>query len=448
MTNDEIRMTNEEKSAIEEPHGRRLASSLSSESDDPLILLRADWIAPLHHPGDGLIRHGGVVIQGGRILAVGEGDALKSLHPTATPRDLGAVILLPGLINAHVHLELSDLHSGAPPAGGFGPWLLNLATRSAGPAHQVASLVEDAVQQGVRQCLRFGVTSVGDISRQCALTRPLLRNGPLRVTSYGEIQAMAGRRSLFAERFAIAADQAAASDHLRIGLTPHAPYTVEPAGYAACLLAARAGALPLATHLAETREEAEFLAAHIGPFRELWEALGQWDDRVPRFTGGPIRFAQSIGLLDHPTLLAHVNYCDDDEMNILAAGRASVVYCPRTHRYFGHPPHRWKQMLARRINVAIGTDSCASSPDLNLVDDLRLVHEIAPDHPVDELWRMVTHRAAVAIDAGLNVGSLTPGKHANFAVFPAESNDPLTAILEHRLLPLQTWIAGEIVHSL
>jgi cytosine/adenosine deaminase-related metal-dependent hydrolase len=388
-----------------------------------------------------------VLIAGDRIVAVGEADQLIQLHPKAPVQNLGAVVLIPGLVNAHVHLELSDLRAGSPPAGGFGPWLLNLFQRSAGAAEKVVALVENAVREGVRQCERFGVTSVGDISRQCAVTRPLLREGPLRVTSYGEIQALAARRSLFAERIAIAADKTCESDRLRIGLTPHAPYTVEPSGYAACLAASRRDGFPLATHLAESPDEAEFLANHTGPFRELWDAIGQWDDRVPRFTGGPIRFARSLGLLDHPTLLAHVNYCDHDELNILAAGRASVVYCPRTHRYFGHPPHRWREMLRRGINVAVGTDSCASSPDLNLVDDLRLIHEIAPDFPVDELWQMATIRGAQAIGAEGSVGSLAPGKFADFAVFPAETDTPLKAVLERNLQPIGRWIAGELDKS-
>src|SRR5204862_5225873 len=122
--------------------------------------------------------------------------------------------------------------------------------------------------------------------------------------------------------------------------------------------------LPLATHLAESADEAEFLARHSGNLMKVWDFVGGFDDAVPKFEGGPIRYAEALGLLDRPTLLAHVNYCDDDELKILAAGKASVVYCPRTHQYFAHPPHRWREMIATGINVAIGTDSTASSGDL------------------------------------------------------------------------------------
>ena len=109
--------------------------------------------------------------------------------------------------------------------------------------------------------------------------------------------------------------------------------------------------MPLATHLAETPDEATFLADHTGPFRDLWSYIGAWDQDVPSFAGGAIRFAKATGLLDYPTLLAHVNYCDDAEMELLAQSKASVVYCPRTHAYFAHPPHRFREMLASGINV-------------------------------------------------------------------------------------------------
>jgi cytosine/adenosine deaminase-related metal-dependent hydrolase len=193
--------------------------------------------------------------------------------------------------------------------------------------------------------------------------------------------------------------------------------------------------------LAETRDEESFLARHEGAFRDLWSWIGAWDDNVPRFEGGPIRFAKGIGLLDYPTLLAHVNYCDDDEMDLLARGSASVVYCPRTHAFFGHPPHRWREMLACGINVALGTDSCASSPDLNLLGDLRLLRRIAPEVPPQILWEMATLRAARAIGAADQVGSLEVGKWADLAVFETQP-DPLAAILDQGLPVVETWIAG------
>ncbi len=254
---------------------------------------------------------------------------------------------------------------------------------------------------------------------------------------------MATRRGLLDARLQAASDRTYENDHLTIGVSPHAPYSVEPIGFERSL----ATKLPLATHLAESPDEAAFLADHAGPFRNLWEFLNAWDENVPRFAGGPIRFAKSLGLLDRPTVLAHVNYCDDAELSLLATGVASVVYCPRTHAYFGHPPHRWRDMLAAGVNVALGTDSTASSPDLNLVDDLRLVRQIAGDLTPDELWELVTIRAAHALGLQGEVGTLTLGKRADVVSFPvANSPDPLDTLLREPILPAGVWISGRQVN--
>jgi cytosine/adenosine deaminase-related metal-dependent hydrolase len=341
-------------------------------------------------------------------------------------------------------LELSDCQPGPRPAGGFAAWLVGMLQRTRIAPEEMERAVTGAVAVGIRQCLRFGITTVGDISRQCRLTRSLLRQSRLRVVSFGEVQAMAQRRGLLEERLAIAADETMAGPRLSIGITPHAPYSVEPDGYRRCLQTARDRRLPLATHLAETKDEATFLASHAGPLRELWDQWLTWDDSVPKFIGGPIRLARDLGLLDYPTLLAHVNYCDDEELDILAAGKASVVYCPRTHEFFGHPPHRWREMRRRGINVAVGTDSCASSPDLNLVEELRLLHRLTPEEPVEKLWELATTRAARAL--GLpDAGAIRVGDSADLVTFACSMGDPLREILEGTCVPSSVWIEGNRV---
>jgi cytosine/adenosine deaminase-related metal-dependent hydrolase len=402
-------------------------------------LLFAKWVAPMVGPSIG---DGAIFVGDGKILDVGRRADLRSRHGDAEINDLGDAVILPGLVNAHTHLELSDCRRGDPPSGGFASWLVGMLQRTRMTPEEMECAVGEAVKLGVEQSIRFGVTTVGDISRQCGLTRRLLRESSLRVVSYGEVQAMAQRRGLLEERLAIAADESLASARFKIGITPHAPYSIEPIGYRRCLETARLRGLPLATHLAETPDEAIFLEFHSGPLRELWNQWLTWDDSVPKFSGGPIRYARELGLLDYPTLLAHVNYCDDDELAILAAGKASVVYCPRTHEFFGHPPHRWREMLKRGINVAVGTDSCASSPDLNLVDDLRLMHRLYPDEPVTTLWEMATVQAARAI--GLEgAGVIRVGVSADFAAFPISSSDPLREILESQAVPEAMWVQGE-----
>lgn len=396
-------------------------------------LLCAAWVAPMHGP---VLADGAVLIDA-KILAVGPRDQLGAQARDVELVDLGDCVLMPGLVNAHAHLELSLCRRPDSPRGGFVDWIKDLMPQVPTP-EQVAA----AIDRGVEQCLRFGVTTVGDISRQCHLTRPLLHESPLRVISFGEVLAMAQHRDLLETRLAVAADGHWQSDRLTIGVSPHAPYSVEPTGFKRCLEIARQRHMPLATHLAETPYEAEFLAQHSGPFRDLWQWLGAWDGQVPKFSGGPIRFAQSLDLLQYPSVLAHVNYCDDGEMDILAGGRASVVYCPRTHQFFGHPPHRWRDMLARGINVAVGTDSCASSPDLNLVDDLRLLHRLDRQVPAADLWSLITTNAAKAMGFSGRVGSLAVGAAADLVAFAVKTDDPLLEVLESGIPPEAVWIGG------
>jgi cytosine/adenosine deaminase-related metal-dependent hydrolase len=388
--------------------------------------------------GRATIPDGAVAFARGKIIAVGRAADLIHDFGSTHLQDLGDAILLPGLVNAHTHLELSHYSCGESPGGSFADWIMNLRSRQGGEAEIVAG-----VRAGAAQCIRFGVTCAGDISQLMHLTRPILKNGPLRVVSFGEALGLAKLRPRFDELLGKAIDQSHESEFLRTGLSPHAPYTVDYNGYRQCAYVASELGLPIATHLAETPQEAEFLASHSGTFRQIWDKLGLWSDDVPTFAQGPIFFAASTNLLDQAPLLAHVNYCNDAELAELAKSRASVVYCPRTHRYFGHPPHRWREMLDAGINVAVGTDSCASSPDLNLVDELRLLRKIGPDVPATTLWEMATMRAARAIEMDDRVGSLAPGKLADFVASPVSGDDPLEQLLHNRALPSRVWIGGK-----
>jgi aminodeoxyfutalosine deaminase len=388
-----------------------------------------------------------VAIADGAIVAVGPAKQIIRDHRSHAVEDLGDVVLLPGLINAHTHLEFSLAECGASAGESFSDWLLNIRSRTPKKVDDAAAWTAGQVCAGAVRSLQFGVTCLGDISQEVRTTRAALAGMARRprVVSYGEVLGLAKRRFRVDELLGYAIAGEFASPDLRIAITPHAPYTVDRPGYEQCLRIARERNLPLATHLAESDHEREFLESHTGPFQELWARIGMWEEPVETFRGAPIQFAQAIGLLDYPTLLAHVNYCDDDELALLSHGQASVVYCPRTHRYFNHPPHRWREMLAAGINVAVGTDSCASSPNLNIVEELRLLHEIAPDVPAQSMWEMATIRAARAVQMQDEIGSITPGKRADLVAFAVErSHCPLQHVLEDSgAIPCECWMNGE-----
>jgi cytosine/adenosine deaminase-related metal-dependent hydrolase len=407
--------------------------------------LRASFVAPIDQP---ILRDAAIVCAAGHILEVGPDNTLIKSHPDARVHDFGNAVILPGLVNPHTHLELSGCTAGDSPGGSFADWIMSLPRRiGRETGKSPEELFGPATRRGIQQCLRFGVTTVGDISQQMHITRPIIRESPIRCVSFGEVIGLGGNRKRYDELLPRAIDRAHQTDRLRIGLSPHAPYTVDLDGFRQCLEMARQQDLPLATHLAETPAEREFLDHHSGPFQQIWQMLGHWREGLVTMRGSPICAAQEAGLLDYPTVLAHVNYCGDDELELLARGRASVIYCPRTHAYFGHPPHRWREMLSRGINVAVGTDSCASSPDLNIIDDLGLLQRQAPDLPAQQIWEMVTVRAARALGLDHMVGSLTPGKLADFAVFETSGDDPLRQALHDAREPLSLWIDGAMVRQ-
>lgn len=396
-----------------------------------------------------VIEDGCVVVEGDRIIAVGP---TADLAPGQIDEQIDG-LLMPGLINAHTHLELTNVPRPEKP-GAFQDWLLTtMAAVREADFEAFRMKRATAVREGIAQCLRFGVTCVGDISQNVDIVRPILRDGAIRSVSFGECLGLGPRRARFAELLARAADDATASERMQIGISPHAPYTVDVAGYQEVNQYAQRGVL-LSTHLAETPDEQAFVATRSGPFRSLYERLGF--DPGPPGEGRRQRPLEMLfldaGAAGNRWLLAHMNYCDDNDLALLSQNpQAGVVWCPRTHRYFGHPPHPWRRMRERGVVVCVGTDSCASAGDLNLVDDLRLLYADG-ERDVEAIWAMVTRDAWRAMpwgrgDAGSAndplLGALVPGAMADLVAFPTTGGEPLREILETPgLLPAGVWICG------
>jgi cytosine/adenosine deaminase-related metal-dependent hydrolase len=422
---------------------------------DALRVFRARHVATMLSP---LLDDGCVIVRGDRIVDVGPTHLLR---PPRVDVEVDGV-LMPGLINAHTHLELTNV-ARPTQSGRFVDWLL--ATMASQRRDSPDAYMRDraeGVRQGIAQCLKFGVTCVGDISQNVDIVRPILADSLIRAVSFGECLGIGPRRRRFeallekAIHVEPSARQTKLLSQVRIGVSPHSPYTVDEAGFVQIAEAQAAGAL-VTTHLAETPDEDRFINDHGGAFGELYAALGIDPGPASHDAAGVIGAFHRRR--QYGWLLAHVNYCTFAEMNQLAERRASVVWCPRTHRYFGHPPHRWKEMIRRDINVCVGTDSCASSPDLNIVDDLRLLHQDEPDVPVEALWAMVTRDAERALRwgwygavasgiASRPLGVIAPGAMADFVTFPTRSVDPLRGILETgEMLPSGIWIGGEAVSS-
>lgn len=366
-------------------------------------------------------RPGAVAIRDGRIVAAGEAEAVlndPSLDPAAV-RGMPGMMLLPGLVNAHAHLELTAIGPRPyEPQRGFTGWLRDVMA-STGELDRVASATA-----GAQATLAAGVCAVGDIASGQPVIDAVREAGVEGVS--------------FMEMFGLGATSV---PDLQVGgYQPHAPYSAGPALYEA---AARSGK-PVSTHLAETLEEHRFAAHGDGPFRELLEHLGKWK---PDYEAHYQDHASSVQWMKPylemrsaasggPWLLAHCNYVSDDDMKLLADTGASVAYCPIASSYFGHTGHRYREMLDAGINVCLGTDSIICQPPdedqpLGILPQMRYLYQRDRTDP-DLLLKMATVNGAKALGLPSDFATLLPGAPAHLLAVPVsaqDDTDPLKQVL-------------------
>ncbi len=379
-----------------------------------------------------MLRDACVTIAGEEIVAVGENASGRPAQ------DLGNVAILPGFVNAHTHLEFSDLDSPLGSQGTALPsWIRSVVEHRRGePASN-----EDAIKQGLGESVAAGVTTLAEIETPGRWS-PSLRP-PIDVTVFHEVIAITEQRR--AEALA-AAERFASGDtqNYRRGLSPHAPYTVDLDTTAEVITIARRHGLPVAMHLAESPQETEFLATGRGPFAEMFAAMG-----IDRTKVASTRYRDYLEVLSTAprALVVHGNYLSTDDIGLLAENRdtMAVVYCPRTHAYFNHSRHPLEQMLAAGCTVALGTDSRASNPDLSILDEMRHIARNFPALPPNEVLRLGTLYGARTLGCQKTIGSLEPGKDANLAVVSIPEHpatDPFELLFDSPLGVVATYFRG------
>ena len=373
----------------------------------PAFAVRARYLFPVSLPP---IAGGVLTIREGRIVAVGENLS------SSPPRDLGNVAILPGLVNAHTHLEFSDLTSPLGTSGmQFADWLRVVID------HRRTSIEDSgaAVASGLAESWAGGVVALGEIATPSWPEDVFSQAGPI-ATIFLELLGMRRDRLDTLQQLARAHLFSEFSQGLwRPGLSPHAPYTVN---FELLQFACRISSewrVPVAMHLAETTEELELLASHSGALLELLTELEAWDPgAIPRGIR-PIDYLRVLATAAR-ALVVHGNYLTEPELAFLAEhrDRMSLVYCPRTHAYFGHGRYPLPRALALGSNVALGTDSRASNPDLSLFAEMRHVAHAFPEVSPAEVLRMGTISGAIALGIESQFGSLAAGRPANLCLVP------------------------------
>jgi cytosine/adenosine deaminase-related metal-dependent hydrolase len=364
------------------------------------VILAADWVLPVDAPP---IEDGAVAIgDNGRIVAVGPADELGW-----DERYEGAAIL-PGFVNAHTHLEYA-VYAGFGDGLSFAPWILVHIERK---ARIGVAEMEDVARLGAAECLRSGVTTVGDCSFSGASATACAELG-LRAIVYLEVfgkdaEQLAGRFAEHRERIA-----GSLSERVRPGISPHAPYTCAPELYAAC----RELGLPMATHLNESADELQWLLDGTGAWAPLADGL------PPPLGESGIRSLARHGLLDGRLLAAHCVKVDAEEIELLARHDVAVAHCPRSNAFLGCGVAPLADLLDAGIRVGLGTDSPASTPSFDLFDELRAALGAAraragrPEaFSAAQALELATLGSARALGLEGEIGSLTPGKQADLTV--------------------------------
>jgi cytosine/adenosine deaminase-related metal-dependent hydrolase len=350
-------------------------------------------------------------LEGGLVTVAGE--RIAAVEPHGARRadvDLGDAAVLPGLVNAHTHLDLTGMRGLAPPSPDFTGWLRQvIAHRRARSLEQVRADID----AGLADSLRCGTTLLGDISGDGG-SWDALAAAPLRAVVFRELIGLSRERAREAWmgllRWRIDERQ---TTTCRAGVSPHAPYSAN----ASLIRAAAWNGFPLTIHLAETAAELELLENHSGPFVSFLQELGAW---YPDGLAPSIKWILSRTARSPRVVYAHGNYLPSDAA---VPPGGTVVYCPRTHAAFAHPPHPFRDMLARGVRVALGTDSLASNPDLDLLAEARYLHRLYPDFPGEKLLHMATLAGAEALGWADEAGSLTTGKSADLIVIPLSPRD-------------------------
>jgi cytosine/adenosine deaminase-related metal-dependent hydrolase len=363
------------------------------------MIARARWVLPIHRPP---IDGGWVEIASGRVARVGRGA------PPGPSEDLGDHALLPGLVNAHAHLELSWMAGRILPSASMTEWIRALlALRREGPA--AAGAITRAMQDAVASMIRTGTVLVGDISNTLE-SAPLLAQSGLEAVVFHELLGFRETAPDSLVREAQERIRAARAAHpsLRFTLCAHAPYSVSPALLTAIARAVPHGPLPI--HLAESPDEVEFLRTGSGPMRRLLEDLDVWTAEWRAPGGDPIQYVASLGYLRKGTLAVHAVHVTDDGLERLRQAGGVIVTCPRSNEWVGAGPPRVARFYGAGIPVAVGTDSLASAPTLNLFDELAELRRLAPEVSAAALLDSATRQGARALGAGDRFGTLEPGK--------------------------------------
>lgn len=391
-----------------------------------MMLYTARLIFPV---SDEPIRDGAVAVEGGRIAAVGAASSLRERYSSARVVDLGERALLPGLINAHTHLELTHHAGHIPDNLPFIEWIYPMVSYS---RTRTPDDFEQAAYAGIELLRASGTVAVGEICTFGQSVRPLVESGLSGVVYYELLSpdpSRAGDLLREGQQQIERWRKEYPHSRIRFGLSPHTPFTVSAELMRAAAEWCRAEDVPLSIHVAESPAETQFLRDATGPVAELLYAGAGWPLDPTRAPGiSPVAWLDQLGVLAARPLLAHGVQVDADDLTRIAQADASVAHCPRSNTRLRCGRMPFGLYRAAGVKLALGTDSLASSPSLAVWDDAiaaHALHTAAGETPTPtEVLRLATLGGADALGLADDLGTLELGKRAEMACVPLDALTP------------------------
>lgn len=406
------------------------------------VILRARVVAPITRPP---IDDGAVVVWNRHVSAVGRWRDVTAIW-NGEVLDLGETAILPGLVNAHCHLDYTDMVGQISPRRCFPDWIkciLGLKLQ-----WDLARYRQSWVR-GANLLVRTGTTTVGDIEAVPSLLPAVWRTTPLRIISFLEMTGLRGLRppaAILRETMAYAASLPH-GDQYRAALSPHAPYSTTGELLRLSAAAAIENDRRLSIHLSESAEEFEMFTRATGPMFE-WLRRNQ-RDMSDCGLGSPVQHLERNGALVAGMVAAHVNYLAEGDADLLARRGVSVVHCPRSHAYFGHRPFPHTELSAVGVNLCLGTDSLATVTEtpgvrtsLSLFAEMRAFAAAAPHLAPQAILEMATTNAARALGYQGAAGEIRAGAWADLIALPFSG--PLTG-LERTVVERDGEVSGSMI---
>ena len=388
------------------------------------------------------VNHGAVAFSRGAILDVGTAEKILKKYPGHRVYHVGNAVLMPGLINVHTHLELPPLLD-AIRAKTLPEWVLNLvqAKKKIGKAEFAI-----AAKQNVKALIRSGTTTVGEICTHGVSPGVLTQSG-LRAIIYKEIISMHPSRLIL---WPSVLGTRLLSGLIQTGISPHAPHTVSETVLLQIKKLALQKKIRLCMHVAESKDEIRLLQGKKSRFEKLYHVAG-WDTSWAPSADSPFEYLHRLGLLDPYFLAVHSIQVTDMDISLIKRSCASVAHCPRSNKETGVGKMPLKKFLDKGVVVGLGTDSLASSPSLNLWDEMRSAYRIhrSDGVSVKDIFTLATNGGAKALGMFNTIGSIEPGKRADIIAVPLpkkNSGDIYSDLLRETKSCIMSVVDGKILY--